>query len=201
MSKFGSVSYAVIVNSKVSEFCQSAANWCQSSMPDNLDPDHNSREHLGRLLKLASHIFDEIDVWQASIPNRWKEQYKCRRGDWPSHRVQDPWTTAFLAVSHSTQFTFYLHVLAVCDVLGPANLTRHLEFLNRDSTELVNVAQGRISWLADIICLTVSSTIGDLGDDGELQPHQAASLQLPTLLWPMWTVVNCPYTTEAQRSL
>lgn len=202
MPKPDNVFHAAIVNSKISEFCQSAANWCQSSMPTNLNSGHDSREHLGRLLKLASHIFDEIDVWHASVPNHWKEQYNTRGGDRPSDRVQDPWTTAFLAVSHSTQMTFYLHALAVCDVLGPVNLTRHLEFLNRSPTDFVNVARGRISWLADVICLTVSATVGRLGTDGDFQPRQAASIStVNTLLWPMWAVANCPYATAAQRSL
>lgn len=66
-------------------------------------------------------------------------------------------------------------------------------------TEFCDTLEGRLKHLLDVICYTVTATIGFVDATDNFHPMLTAKFaNSNTLIWPMWTVVNCPSATQVQ---
>lgn len=195
---------AGILNSILSQFCQSTSD-ILNSFDSSSSGDSRRQKLLEDQINCASILIEEIEIWNASIPPHWKKQYQFESTDVAAVSAAsppDPWTITFLAITHSAQIVFYLHVLSCCK-----EIQRHdPEFSIRNSPgglgKFCETIAGQIFFLLKVICYTVSSTIGFLDENHSFQPLPTAKFaNSNTLLWPMWAVVTCPSASKDQINL
>lgn len=192
---------ASILNSVISQFCQSAADFRTSPVSSSTSfGAETSREIiLASLLARASYLLGEVDIWNASIPSHWRKQYQSGCVDFATISPPDPWTITFLAITKSAQIVFYLHVLFCCTEMRKRNLEFSLPEFPGGLTEFCDTIENRLKGLLDVMCYTVSATIGFVDATDEFQPMPTAKFaNSNTLLWPMWIVINCPLASEVQ---
>ncbi|KAJ5113974.1 hypothetical protein N7456_002508 [Penicillium angulare] len=196
---------AGILNSMISQFCESASDaW---SLPTHSSPGSESAKEAAfqTLLKRVPYLMKEIEIWNASIPPHWKRQYHLDSnilvpGSAPPS--PDPWTITFLAITHSAQIVFYSHVLTCCDEVQIYDPEFSMSNFPGSMVEFCESIEDRIAILLETICYSVSSTIGFLDLNGAFQPMPTAKFaNSNTLLWPMWTVVTCPFASRDQITL
>lgn len=191
---------ASILNSLVSQFCQSTTEIRDISVDSSLGAEERSgrQDCLEDLLGQASDLIEEVELWNASIPPHWQSQYQFQS----IHSAQsntDPWTITFLAITHSTQTVFYLHVLACCREMQIFDPQYNLPKFPGGLVEFCEDISDQIKHLLGLICYTVSATIGYLDANNEFQPIPTPRLaNSNTLIWPMWAVVTCPLASCLQ---
>ncbi|KAJ5645757.1 hypothetical protein N7507_011768 [Penicillium longicatenatum] len=196
---------AGLLNSIIAEFCQSTSDMPKISVDSSPDDISRHERILKDLLKRASYLIEEIEIWNASIPPHWKKQYQFQGIDVAAVSAAsppDPWTVTFLAITHTAQIVFYLPVLSCCKQIKKHVPGYSMPNFPGDIAEFCATVENQVVVLLKIICFTVSSNIGFL--DSNLTFHPVSTVKFAnsnTLLWPMWTVVNCPLASKDQTEL
>ncbi|KAJ9218542.1 transcriptional regulator family: Fungal Specific TF [Paecilomyces variotii] len=191
---------------KISDFHNAASETRQilcSAIP-NPEP---AEKLFCALFKKAHSLFEDIDVWHKGIPRHWRCQYEAPAAEnntpaTPENATRDPWTRCFLASSHAAQISFYSHVIKCYDDFRSFGLTLADPIFRNIPVELFNNLDGRIRYLTDLVCSTVTTALGSIDKHGyfRLLPHSKVANGY-TLLWPMWVVANCEFSTAEQASL
>lgn len=192
---------ASILNSLISQFCQSAAEFRTSCVSSSTSSGVGTSRHiiLASLLSRASHLLGEVDIWNACIPPHWQKQYQSDNVDLATVSPPDPWTITFLATTKSAQIVFCLHVLFCCREMQKYDPGFSLPKFSGGLTEFCDTLEGRLNHLLDVICYTVTATIGFVDATDNFHPMPTAKFASSnTLIWPMWTVVNCSFATQVQ---
>ncbi|PYH86211.1 hypothetical protein BO82DRAFT_418590 [Aspergillus uvarum CBS 121591] len=205
-----------ILTGKLSDFCMQVTNARRRTSPSSPIP----ADTLHALLVQACTLLIELHNWQATIPNHWRNQYenptptptpsplseKATAAD-PHTRGRDPWTTCFLAGVQAAQISFYQQFLDCweewCFLQGRHASLSELALLGFPDDPAMFLLDG-IAYLAEVICATVTSTLGGLDAEAphRFRLHEHAKLANGyTLLWPMWVVVNCPFADPDQVAL
>ncbi|RAK95286.1 Zn(II)2Cys6 transcription factor [Aspergillus ibericus CBS 121593] len=192
-----------IITSMISEFCQSV-NEFRISGQDQM-PSIRARM-LHSLLARAYFILEQINIWDEAVPQHWKRQFSVPTTDRANQAEQaasrDPWTPCFLAVVQAAQIFFFLHVLECSEEFLCVDFALDDEHIENLPAETLNGLDDRIKGLIEVICNTVTYTLGHVTPDGEFQLHPSSKLANGyTLLWPMWVVVNCRLATAEQLTL
>lgn len=186
---------AGIVNSKISRFCQSATAVCNSAR--TRDQSSESIMFLYSLIEHSELLIEDIEAWHSCIPGHWKRQYHPEHREDPEKVSPDPWTTIFLAVTHSTQIIFYQQVLTCLGTIEDLDPGLHGWPLEAQPLEYRLRIESRIRYLINIICFTVKFNFRDI--DSEVQ--SSIKFANNTLYWPMQVVMDCPLSTTAERRL
>ena len=164
--------------------------------------EDNFQGSVRALFEKANELINELGNWQASIPPHWERQYNSEACGHDSSATPDPWTTTFLAVTHSAQILFYLQFLACCDELPIQAVWPHGSLSINNPLDLTESIKLRLRSLLDIVCFAVSFTIGFMDGDGQFIPNQSSKFaNWNTLLWPIWVVLVCPFATSNQATL
>ncbi|KAJ5627239.1 hypothetical protein N7528_004666 [Penicillium herquei] len=148
------------------------------------------------MLIQAFDLINKIDIWENSIPPHWRKQYHNENIPGAVSTLADPWTTTFLAVTHSAQILFYQHVIALCDemIMREPTMETHIQ--------LRKTAADRINAPLEVVCFAVASSIGELDTNGQFHARPTAQFgNNNTLVWPMWLALTCPFSTPRQKAL
>lgn len=156
-----------------------------------------------RLLVQAHCLIDEIDTWHEAVPNHWKVQYHdLLTSNTNAHIKRDGWTTCFLATILSTQITFYTHLIDFCDLLTAKGISFDHAHCFEGPVDLFTGLEGRIQVLLQMICSTVSFSLGQPDEDGKFRASSNAKLVNGYVLrLPMRTVVGCRFASTEQVGL
>jgi hypothetical protein len=194
-----------IIAGKISAFHNAASETRRILKCQILDTDEAGRLFHG-LLKQASSLFENINTWHRGIPKHWRCQYEVFTADNVPQKsdkaIHDPWTMCFLASGFAAQISFQSHILKCYDDLQSFGLTLAHPLFADIPTELFSNIDSHIRYLIDLICSTVTNTLGKVDKHGRLRLLPDSKLANGyTLLWPMWTVANCEFSTKEQISL
>ncbi|RAH41048.1 Zn(II)2Cys6 transcription factor [Aspergillus brunneoviolaceus CBS 621.78] len=212
-----------ILTGKLSDFCMQATDARRRTSPSS--PIHADTLHA--LLVQACTLLIELHNWQATIPNHWRNQYEnptptptptpsplsehhhtaADSHSTSESRARDPWTTCFLAGVQAAQISFYQQFFDCweewCFLQGRHASLPELAVLGLPDDPVMFLLDG-IAYLVEVICATVTSTLGGLDVEARhrFRLHEHAKLANGyTLLWPMWVVVNCPFADPDQIML
>ncbi|GKZ22829.1 hypothetical protein AbraIFM66951_004953 [Aspergillus brasiliensis] len=192
-----------IITSMISEFCQAASEFRRSE--HNHPPTARARL-LHSLLGRGYFVLEQINIWDEAVPHHWKRQFDVPAMGHVNQAEQaasrDPWTPCFLAVVQAAQIFFYIHLFECWEKFVPVASEIDDEHLEDFSIESFNGVDDRIRSLIDVICDTVTGTLGRVTSNHEFQLHPNSKLANGyTLLWPMWVVVNSGLATADQMDL
>ncbi|OOF96817.1 hypothetical protein ASPCADRAFT_515024 [Aspergillus carbonarius ITEM 5010] len=192
-----------IITSMISEFCQSASEFRRA---EQYQIPRTSARILHSLLGRAYFIMEQIGIWDEAVPKHWKHQCSVPTVDGVNQAEQaasrDPWTPCFLAVVQAAQIFFFLHVLECSDKFASVAYAIDDDHLENLPAETFSGLGNRIRSLIDVICSTVSYTLGHVTPTNEFKLHPNSKLANGyTLLWPMGVVINCRLATAEQLTL
>ncbi|RAL07349.1 Zn(II)2Cys6 transcription factor [Aspergillus homomorphus CBS 101889] len=191
-----------ILTGRLSDFCMQVSDARRTSLSSVIAIDS-----LHALLDQACNLLIELHNWQATIPDHWRNQYESSTlspseqsdPDTPeSHSTRDPWTTCFLAGVQAAQISFYQQFLDCWEELrylqGAHASLPELSLMDLPDDPVMFLLDG-MSYQVSVICATVTSTLGQFDAYNRFVLHEHAKLANGyTLLWPMWVVVNCPFS-------
>ncbi|EYE96881.1 Zn(II)2Cys6 transcription factor domain-containing protein [Aspergillus ruber CBS 135680] len=155
-----------------------------------------------RLLIQAHCLIDEIDTWHEAVPNHWKVQYHDVLSNDTIHVKRDQWTTCFLATILSTQIIFYTHLIDFCDLLTEKEIAFDHSHCFEGPVDLFTGLESRIRLLLQMVCSTVSFSLGKVDQDGKFQASSNVKLVNGYVLrLPMRTVVGSRFASKEQVRL
>lgn len=190
---------ACSLNTMIAEFCH-----VMSNLPIHPCEEGNPRQQklLRSLLKRASYISHEIELWDACIPGHWKKQYQYESADSAAISPPGPWTITFLATTHSAQIAFYNRMLSCYKAVQRQDPDFRMPSYPGDTVEFCESIENRIAHLLKTICYVISLTIGFLDADHIFRPVPTANFaNSNALVWPMWAVISCPFASQDQIAL
>ncbi|BCS03205.1 Zn(II)2Cys6 transcription factor [Aspergillus luchuensis] len=192
-----------IITSMISEFCQGASEFRRTE--HNYPPTARARL-LHSILGRAYFIMEQINIWDEAVPQHWKRQFAVPGMGQVNHAEQaasrDPWTPCFLAVVQAAQILYLVHVFECWEKFVPFASAINDEHIEDFPVETFSGIDDRIRSLIEVICDTVTYTLGHVTPNHEFQLHPNSKLANGyTLLWPMWVVVNSGLATADQLTL
>ncbi|GFN19596.1 hypothetical protein ABZX51_011153 [Aspergillus tubingensis] len=192
-----------IITSMISEFCHGASEFRRTE--HNYPPTARARL-LHSILGRAYFIMEQISIWDEAVPQHWKRQFAVPGMGQVNHAEQaasrDPWTPCFLAVVQAAQILYLVHVFECWEKYVPFASAINDEHIEYFPVETFSGIDDRIRSLIEVICDTVTYTLGHVTPNHEFQLHPNSKLANGyTLLWPMWVVVNSGLATADQLTL
>ncbi|KAJ5720643.1 uncharacterized protein N7483_008577 [Penicillium malachiteum] len=167
---------AGILNSLISEYLQSSSVLLNTSAISDPILDQTRSESIQSMLIWAFDLIHQIDTWENSIPPHWQKQYCKQNTPGVVSILADPWTTTFLAVTHSAQILFYQNVIALCDELTMREPAMGSFTDNHQHIKLRKTAADRIKAPLEVVCFAVTSSIGELDTDGQFYAKPTVQL-------------------------
>lgn len=178
------------------------SSFSSSSVPSAATTYTTTCGIIHRLLIQAHCLIDEIDIWHEAVPNHWKVQYHDVLTDGTTGVKRDQWTTCFLATILSTQIIFYTHLIDFCDLLTEKEIAFDHAHCFEGPVDLFTGLESRIKLLLQMICSTVSFSLGKVNEDGKFQAASDAKLVNGYVLrLPMRTVVGSRFASKEQVGL
>ncbi|KAI9923944.1 hypothetical protein ASPWEDRAFT_170420 [Aspergillus wentii DTO 134E9] len=166
-------------------------NMDSEALADLIAHSIDMRERICSLVSDARDILRQINEWEDEAPEHWK---LTRSNCLPRSR----WAAGFLALVRAIQTVFYLSMLDLCNLVDRTDL---IDCPDMNIPAVVDMLENQIKCLLDDICDNITPALRNI-------PEQTSPRSLDIgssaggylILWPMWFVCNCLYSSPEQVS-